>query len=139
MLHYLKCLVETQLSHYMYRLSSRFHCSSYNSVTGADSFRSFQHIGKSITCTTVHCPSPMYADDLALIADSPEGLQKLLDIVSHYTSTWHYEINSSKSAVMVFGESTRSRTSGRQSRSFSVCSEIIQEVDSYKHLGVLRL
>ncbi len=70
---------------------------------------------------------------------SPEGLQKLLDIVSHYTSTWRYEINSSKSAVMVFGESTRSRTSGRQSRSFSVCSEIIQEIDSYKHLGVLRL
>ena len=73
---------------------------------------------------SVYCPSPMYADDLALIADSPEGLQKLLNIVSHYTSTWRYEINSSKSAVMVFGESTRSRTSGRQSRSFSVCSEL---------------
>ena len=37
---------------------------------------------------------------------------------------------------MVFGESTRSRS---HSRSFSVCLEIIQEVDSYKHLGVLRL
>ncbi len=78
---------------------------------------------------SVHCHSPMYADDLSLIADSHDNLQSLLDIVSRYASAWRYQINSSKSAVMVFGEPSRSRSAGRQSRSFSVCSESIQECD----------
>ena len=88
---------------------------------------------------SVHCPSLMYADDLSLIADTPVKLQSLLDIVSDYASAWRYEINSSKSAVLIFGELSKSRSSGRLSRSFFVCRETIQEADSYSHLGILRL
>ena len=48
----------------------------------------------------------MYADDLALMADSAEKLQQLLNIVHEYTAKWRYSLNAEKSAVMVFGEST---------------------------------
>ena len=91
------------------------------------------------TVGSVHCPSPMYADDLYLIAETPDKLQSLLDIVSEYASAWRYEINSSKSAILIRGESAKSRSSGRLTRFFSVCSETIHEADSYSHLGILRL
>ncbi len=42
-------------------------------------------------------------------------------------------------SCMVFGESSKSRSAGRQSRSFLVCSESIQDCYSYSHLGILRL
>lgn len=87
---------------------------------------------------SVHCPSPMYADDLALIANSAERLQLLLDIVYRYSSKWRYQFNSAKSAILVFGESTKSRLSARCNRAWHVGPDTIQEQDSYIHLGILR-
>ena len=43
------------------------------------------------------------ADDLALIASSPEELQKMLDIMYTYSNNWRYRLNASKSKVMIFG------------------------------------
>ena len=37
--------------------------------------------------------TPMYADDLALIASSADELQAMLDIVSQYATKWRYRIN----------------------------------------------
>jgi len=51
----------------------------------------------------------MYADDLALVASSPEELQQMLDIVSDYASKRRYQLNSTKSVILVFGESACSR------------------------------
>ena len=52
-----------------------------------------------------YCGAPMYADDLALIAESPE------DLVSNYARRWHYTFNGQKSAILqlVFGEAPRPR------------------------------
>ena len=57
----------------------------------------------------------MYADDLALVSDSAEDLQPMLDITSNYALLWHYQFNASKSAVLVFGESPVSRKRNRSS------------------------
>ena len=44
----------------------------------------------------------MYADDLALVASSPEELQAMLDIVATYADKWQYhQLNVDKSSVMV--------------------------------------
>jgi len=56
----------------------------------------------------IFCRAPMYADDLALIASSPDELQGMLSIVHSYAKKWQYSINADKSAVMVFGESAKS-------------------------------
>ena len=51
----------------------------------------------------------MRANDLALIADNPISFQQMIDVVYHYSYTWRYKINPLKSAVLVFGEFTKSR------------------------------
>ena len=48
----------------------------------------------------------MYADDLALVAGSPEELQAMLNIVHNYAPKWRYNLNVDKSVVMVFGETS---------------------------------
>lgn len=59
--------------------------------------------GIGVTINGLYCGAPMYADDLALVASSPEELQKMLDIVSNYASRWKYSLNADKSVVMVLG------------------------------------
>ena len=44
----------------------------------------------------------------------------------------------SKSAIMVFGESTKTRERERMVRTWSIGGSAISEVDEYKHLGILR-
>ena len=46
----------------------------------------------------------MYTDDLALIAESPQELQAMLKIVHSYAGKWRYNLNVSKSFIMVFRE-----------------------------------
>ena len=80
----------------------------------------------------------MYADDLALVACSEYNLQLLLDLSSVYASKWQYQFNSSKSAILVLGESTQSHRVARALRSWSISSSPILEADSYSLLGILR-
>ena len=98
----------------------------------------FQASSAGVSVNSVNCAAPMFADDLALVAASGERLQTLLDICSSYASKWRYQFNSSKSGVMVFGESSRSRPALRNSRSWILGSSSISEVDNYHHLGILR-
>ena len=94
--------------------------------------------GQGVFIDDIFCGAPMYADDLALISDSPEGLQHMLDTVSSYAHSWRYAINAQKSAILVLGESPRSRQQLRSSRSWYIQNNIISESDSYHHLGILR-
>ena len=94
--------------------------------------------GHGVSIGGVFCGSPMYADDLALIAESNTALQAMLNLVYNFSLEWHYQLNALKSAVLVFGESASSRTRNRAQRTWHIGSETIQERDSYHHLGVLR-
>ena len=80
----------------------------------------------------------MYADDLALVASSPEELQQMLDIVTKYASQWQYSLNSDKLVVMVFGETARTRAQAREWRKWLLGGRPVQEVDEQVHLGILR-
>ena len=82
--------------------------------------------------------SPMYADDLALIASSPESLQAMLNVVYSYSCKWRYKINPHKSAILVFGESSQSRQRYRQVRHWSLGNTNILERGEINHLGILR-
>ena len=78
----------------------------------------------------------MYADDLALVASSPEELQAMLDIVAAYADKWQYQLNPDKSSVMVLGESAKTRLSARSSRRWYIGQEI-SETNEQHHLGIL--
>ena len=41
----------------------------------------------------IYTAAPMYADDLALIATSPEELQGMLDVVQEYAQKWRYIVS----------------------------------------------
>ena len=48
---------------------------------------------ENITCL-------LYADDLVLLAESEEGLQRLLDVVNTWCNTWSMKVNSNKSKAV---------------------------------------
>ena len=77
----------------------------------------------------------MYADDLGLVADSPEELQAIcmLNIVCTYAGKWRYNLNTGKSFVMVFGESACSRTHARSSQNWYLGNEEVEEADEVHH------
>ena len=62
----------------------------------------------------------------------------MLNIVTNYATTWRYKLNASKSSILVIGESNRSRTQNRQTRSWHVCGDPLPEKDTQHHLGILR-
>ena len=76
----------------------------------------------------VYCGAPMFADDLALVASSPEELQSMLDIVSKYPSRWRYQLNAIKSVVLVFGEAPHTRSKARLGRHWLLAGQPIREV-----------
>ena len=55
--------------------------------------------GYGISIGSIYCGAPMYADDLAVIADSEAELQFMLNIVSSYAIFWRYEFNAQKCQV----------------------------------------
>jgi hypothetical protein len=86
----------------------------------------------------VYCGSPMYADDLALVASSPEELQAMMDIVAtYYANKWQYQLNANKSSVMVLGESIKMRLGARSVRKWYIGQDEISETDEQHHLGTV--
>jgi hypothetical protein len=45
----------------------------------------------------------MYADDIVLIANDKEELQRMIDLVADYSRLWRFELNREKTQVVVFG------------------------------------
>lgn len=73
----------------------------------------------------------LYADDIVLIAESKQNLQRMLDKVSEYAKKWRFELNPSKSQVVVFGKRQPPRTV-----KWRLGDNEIQQVSQYKYLGI---
>ena len=67
-----------------------------------------------------------------------QNLQAMLDLVYRYAWKWHYELNTTKSVVMVFGEAAVTRRRERAHRNWLLREASLREVDESHHLGVLR-
>ena len=78
------------------------------------------------------CGAPKYADDFSLVASSPAELQAMLDIVAAYAYAhkWIYQINNTKSVILVFRQTSKSRAAARQSRKWFVGKSQIRKVDN---------
>jgi hypothetical protein len=72
----------------------------------------------------------LFADDVALLANSRSDLQKLLDAVYEYSQKWRFKWNCSKSKVMRFG----SREVSKQH--YFLGFQELEVVKSFKYLGV---
>ena len=78
----------------------------------------------------IHIPALGFADDIVLISDDPEKLQKLIDKCESWASKNEMSFNTSKCKVMVFNGSPKDVT-------FTLNNEQLQIVETYRYLGVI--
>ena len=85
----------------------------------------------------------MYADDIVLVAKSPEHLQRMLDVMEKHANKGQYQFSvpkrdaqnkvttSGKSEIVIFGEN------GITTDTFSLHGVQLEQKRSYKYLGVI--
>ena len=75
----------------------------------------------------------LYADDIALIADSPEKLQQLIQHVKLWCDKWRLSIKSEKTQIVHF----RKKKTPRTDLIFISRDVTLKVVSSYKYLGMV--
>ena len=75
----------------------------------------------------------MYADDMVLLAETAEGLQKMLDTLVRYTDKWNLTVNTNKTKVMVF----RNGGKLREEDKWYFNGGVLETVDEFNYLGIL--
>ena len=71
----------------------------------------------------------LYADDIVLLAESPDELQRMLDTVGEYAEEWRFTFNAVKSKTMVVGTSSGGS-------SWRINGQEMEEVKVFKYLGL---
>ena len=74
----------------------------------------------------------LYADDLILLSQSENGLQKCLDRLNCYLKKWKMKINIKKTKIIVFNKSGKIF----KGQKFKIGKQSIQITDSYVYLGI---
>lgn len=74
----------------------------------------------------------LYADDIVLLSDCPDGLQGMIDTLEGYCATWGLSVNLLKSKVLVFRKCARI-ASGLK---WIYRGQDIEIVNSYTYLGL---
>ena len=77
--------------------------------------------------------SLLYADDLAIIAETEEGLQSQLDVLLEWCQKWSMRVNIDKTKVVHY----RTKTQPRSQCTFISDNENIDTMDKYKYLGLI--
>ena len=79
----------------------------------------------------------IYADDIALFDSEPAQLQHLLDSLAAFCTASGLDINLGKTKVMQFQPRRRGQQQPPLPHSFTLGAHTLENVDSYKYLGVL--
>lgn len=75
----------------------------------------------------------LFADNMAIIAKSPEELQSQLDLLSQYCNMWGLKVGTQKTQVMVFRKHGRLLATER----WTYNGVNIEAVDDFNYLGVI--
>ena len=75
----------------------------------------------------------LYADDLVLIAETPNDIQLLIDILNTWANKWRLTINIKKSEIMHFRKKCKRLTE----INFKMGDAILEKTSKYKYLGVM--
>lgn len=82
----------------------------------------------------------LWADDVALVAESPEDLQKAFDLISVWCGEWLMSVNNSKCNVMVVGTRPEVDHESLQTlvktKPFMLSGKPVELCKFYKYLGV---
>ena len=80
-------------------------------------------------------PLLLYADDIVLISDSPEGMQRHLDALHSFAEDSGLSMNLGKTKVMVFN--TTPQWMRRSAPIFTYGQDIVEYTDAYTYPGVV--
>ena len=72
----------------------------------------------------------LYADDMAIVCDSANGLTRLVTILDNVTQAWHLDISQKKTEIL-----SVDRFNSQQQPSITLRNQQIQQVTSFKYLG----
>ena len=95
-----------------------------------------QKSGQGCSISSVFSGAPIQADDVCLLSPTVLGLQKMIDIVQEFAYKWRYELNPSKSKILVFGEDTR-RPQNETTYNWTLNGNLIEKVCEEKHVGII--
>jgi len=87
------------------------------------------NLGITIFGTKIGCL--FWADDVVLIGENENDLQKLLDVASDFSNKWKMCYNYDKSNVLITGQRVNVH------KKWKLCNNFIKEVNEYKYLGVI--
>ena len=73
----------------------------------------------------------MYADDLIIISESKEGLQKQINKLEEYCAKWKLNINNKKTKVMIFNRGNK-----LINNNFQTSNGTIENVKEFKYLTI---
>ena len=92
----------------------------------------------NICCKIYTTPStPLgYADDVATCCVSKLKLDRAMDIVYNHGCVWRYELNASKSGVLVYGETLKEHERNSSLRIFKLGPKRVKERLFYDHVGI---
>ena len=86
------------------------------------------NVGVSICNVNTSCL--FWADDVVLIAENEDDLNRMLDIAADFSRNWQLNFNHAKSNVLIAGKKIN------RNKLWKLGDNYISEVDSYKYLGV---
>ena len=81
----------------------------------------------------IHVPCLLYADDIALIAESEKDLQKMIHVLHNWCRKWRMRVNTNKSKVIHY----RIKSQDRTKEQFIFGSNKLEVVGRYKYLGLV--
>ena len=85
-----------------------------------------------VNLDNIQIASLIWADDIVLLAESEDGLQKMLNVLDLYCHENKLEINTGKTNCMIFNKGGRLIR-----RNFYINGVVLDNVRSYKYLGFL--
>ena len=80
-------------------------------------------------------PLLLYADDIVLIAESPNGMQRQLDVLQKFAEESGLSVNLGKTKIMVFN--TTPQWVRRSAPKFTYGQDNVEYTDAYTYLGVV--
>ncbi len=75
----------------------------------------------------------LYADDIALVSSTADGLQHCIDRLQSYCKTWNLTINIKKTKIVIFNKCCKIM----KNKGFSIDKERLEVVKEMKYLGIV--
>ncbi len=101
------------------------------SIFMMDLVEELEESGDGVIVSEAYCGMLMFADDMAMMAETEEEMARMLDRVAKYSEKWRFKFNERKSKVMVVAGRGR-----REKRRWWLGDKEMEETEDYKYLGV---